>query len=429
MRDILLISVVLAALPFVFRRPWFGLLLFTWFAYMNPHRLTWGIAYDLPFSAIIAALTFVSIFISRDIKKLPIQYPIFYIWIAWIIWMNFTTLFALEPDSAAWEWQRAVKIQLMSMVTIMLMQSKERIMLLTWVITLSIAFYGVKGGIFVLLTMGHHLVFGPEGTFFYGNNALAIALLMVLPLIWFLQSQMQSISLRLLFLGVATLCSFSIIASYSRGAFLAFCAVLFYFFLKSRRKLLIAPIVIMFAALLLSFMPEKYTERLETIQQYEEDGSAMGRINAWQFAYNVAKANPITGGGFGVFQRNQFLVYAPEPENYHDAHSIYFEVLGEHGFFGLTLFLLLGFSGLRMNANTAKLCKGRPELKWAASFSQMLYVCLIGYASGGLFLGLAYFDLYYHLLALTVLVRLEVDKYLEADTAKCDESLLKENQP
>ena len=63
----------------------------------------------------------------------------------------------------------------------------------------------------------------------------------------------------------------------------------------------------------------------------------MGRINAWTMALNLAKDN-FFGGGFSIYESAVFARYAPDPEA-RAAHSIYFQVLGEHGFVGLFLFL------------------------------------------------------------------------------------------
>ncbi|MET0081757.1 MAG: putative O-glycosylation ligase, exosortase A system-associated [Sedimenticola sp.] len=412
MRDILLLLIVFSSIPFILKRPYIGILMFAWISYMNPHRLTWGIAYDFPFAALILAVTAIGLLITKDMKKLPSGYFVIYVWIAWAVWMNFTTPFALEPEVAASEWERAVKIQLVSFLTIMLLQSKERLMIFIWVVALSVGFYGIKGGVFTILTQGNYLVWGPEGTFFSGNNGLAIALLMVLPLIRFLQVESDNKWIKLFLIGSMILCALSVIASYSRGAFLAAAAVAFYLLLKSRHKIVIAPVLILSAVSMLWFMPEKYFDRLETIETFEEDRSAMGRINAWYFAFNVAEDNPITGGGFGVFRPGTFLRYAPDPLDYHDAHSIYFEVLGEHGFIGLALFLLLGISTLLLARSTAKITKKIEDLHWAYNLVNMLHVGVIAYAVGGLFLGLAYFDLYYHLIALVILTRLLVDQHL-----------------
>lgn len=412
MRDILITLIVFSTIPFILKRPYIGLLVMAWLGYMNPHRASWGFAYNFPFTTLIASATILALLLTRDFKKIPWHYGIVWVWVAWFIWMNITTIFALEPDHAIPEWSRAIKIQVLTFLAIMLLQSRERVHLLVWVIVVSVGFFGVKGGVFTVLTGGKYMVFGPPGTFFSGNNALAIALLMVIPLMRFLQIQADSKVIKNFLLLGMLLCGISVLASYSRGAFLAAAAVAFYFLLKSNKKILIAPILLVIGIATLSFMPDKYFERLETIQTYEQDRSAMGRINSWYFALNVAKDRPLVGGGFLVFHPDQFSRYAPDPTDFHDAHSIYFEVLGEHGFVGLALFLLLGALALRTCSSIIKFTKDVDDLKWAFHLASMTYVAFIGYAVGGLFLGLAYFDLYYHLVAIVVLTRIEVDRYL-----------------
>ena len=111
------------------------------------------------------------------------------------------------------------------------------------------------------------------------------------------------------------LTAFSILASYSRGAFLAAGAMAFMFWVKSRRKLLIGLGLVAVAASSLAFMPEKWFERMDTITEYKQDASAMGRINAWTFALNVAADRPIVGGGFNTFTPSLFQRYAPNPND------------------------------------------------------------------------------------------------------------------
>ena len=87
-------------------------------------------------------------------------------------------------------------------------------------------------------------------------------------------------------------------------------------------------------------VPQSWYERMSTIQTYQTDQSALGRINAWHTAFNVAK-DRVTGGGFEMWITPVFRQYAPDPFNVRDVHSIYFEVMGEHGFIGFGLFVLL----------------------------------------------------------------------------------------
>jgi len=143
---------------------------------------------------------------------------------------------------------------------------------------------------------------------------------------------------------------------------------------------------------------------MATIEDYQEDGSALGRINAWHFAFNLAVDRPLVGGGFQSFKQDAFKIYAPEPDNFHDAHSIYFEALGEQGFVGLALFLLLGTLTWRLGTKIIRQTKGNEELAWAHDMASMVQVSVLGYAVGGAFLGLAYYDLYYHLVAIMVII-------------------------
>jgi len=126
-------------------------------------------------------------------------------------------------------------------------------------------------------------------------------------------------------------------------------------------------------------------------------------------AVNMAKDRPL-GGGFDSFQPLMFYLYAPDPENVHDSHSIYFEVLGEHGFIGLALFLTLGLMTWRTASWVIRRTRDDPGKRWAADLAAMVQVSLIGYASSGAFLGLAYFDFYYTLVAVVVLCKIVISK-------------------
>jgi probable O-glycosylation ligase (exosortase A-associated) len=204
----------------------------------------------------------------------------------------------------------------------------------------------------------------------------------------------------------------AIVGSYSRGAFLAGFAMAFFLWWKSPKKAVLGILMVVIIPLVITFMPDKYMAKMGTIETYDEDASAMGRINAWWFAFNLAKDHPITGGGFGAFDKQLFQIYAPEPDNFHDAHSIYFEVLGEQGFVGLTIFLIIGFLAWRTGSKIINKTRNRSELKWAEQLASMVQVSIIGFAVGGSFLGLAYFDLYYHLIAILVITSYIVDKTL-----------------
>ena len=403
MRDIVLTLVIFGTLPFILRRPHIGVLVWTWIGFMNPHRLTWSFAYDMPFAMIVALVTLVSLLMSREPKKIPWarESIVLLIFLAWIL---LTTIQAMYPWLAWPHFNQIWKIQLMVFVTMILMQSKERINQLVWVIAMSIGFYGVKGGIFTIVNGGVYHVRGPEGSFIGGDNEMGLALIMTIPLLRYLQLTTRSMWLRA-FLAVAmVLCAAATVGSQSRGALVGLVAMGTFLWLKSRNKVFTAALGVVAIGLVLSVMPQQWFDRMSTIQTYDQDQSAMGRINAWKMAFNMAKDRPL-GGGLESFQDYSFALYAPNPDDVHASHSIYFEVLGEHGFVGLGLFLMLGLMTWRSASWVIGRARRDREKRWAADLAAMVQVSLVGYASAGAFLGLAYFDYYYTLIALVVLCK------------------------
>jgi probable O-glycosylation ligase (exosortase A-associated) len=370
---------------------------------MNPHRLTWSFAYEMPFAMIVAVVTLLSLLISREPKKIPWTRETILLLI-FLTWVLVTTINALYPELAWPHLNQFWKILLMIYVTMMLMQSKERINQLVWVIALSIGFYGVKGGIFTIAHGGVYHVRGPEGSFIGGDNEMGLALIMTIPLLRCLQLTARSIWVRGALSAAMVLCAIATVGSQSRGALLGLVAMGVFLWLKSRNKLFTALLGGMAIALVLLVMPQQWYDRMATIETYQTDASAVGRINAWKMAFNMAKDRPL-GGGFDSFHDYTFALYAPDPDDVHDAHSIYFEVLGEHGFVGLGVFLLLGLMTWRTASWVIRRAHRDRERRWVADLAAMIQVSLVGYATAGAFLGLAYFDYYYTLVGLVVLCK------------------------
>ena len=416
MRDLVLTLFIVGMLPMIFTQPHLGVLVWSWLGYMNPHRMTWGFAYSFPFVQLVALVTIAALFVSKEPKRFPWT-PITVTWLAFIFWMTLTTVTALDTELAWPEWQRMIKTQMLVGVTLLVITNKERLNLLVWVVGLSIAFFGIKGGVFTLLTGGKYLVWGPPKSFIAGNNEIAFAILLSVPLLRYLQVHAPNKWVRrALAVGMA-LCLVAVAGSYSRGAFLAAGAMLIFLWLRTRRKALTGTLLAIVAAGTIVFMPAEWTDRMSTIQTYEEDGSAMGRINAWTFAFNLANSRPLVGGGFDTFTQELFQLYAPNPDNWVDAHSIFFEVLGEHGYPGLLLFVGMGIGVLVATSRIARRTKDREELRWARDLALMLQVSFVGYGVGGAFLGLAYFDLPYHLMAMVVLLGVIVDRELAGESS------------
>ncbi|MEQ6341884.1 MAG: putative O-glycosylation ligase, exosortase A system-associated [Gammaproteobacteria bacterium] len=392
MRDIFVTLVVLGSIPSIFLQPYIGILVWSWLGYMNPHRLTWGFAVNYPFAMIVGVVTLVAFVFSKESKRIPWTKETVLLLI-FILWMLVTTFFAQYPSLAWVQMEKIAKIQLMIFLTLILINTRERLHALVWIIALSLGFYGIKGGIFTITSGGGEHVMGPNGTFIGGNNEIGLALIMTIPLMRYLQLNTRQIWLRNGLAGAMFFTIIAILGTQSRGALLGMSVMGLFLIMKSRQKVILLILLSLAIPAALSFMPQSWFDRMHTIKTYEADQSAQGRIEAWQFAFDTAVKNPLTGGGFEIFAGRT------------EAHSIYFEILGEHGFVGLILFLMLWLFAWRAGGWVIKNAKSIPDAKWLSDLASMLQVSLIGYAAAGTFLGLGYFDLYYHLFAMLVLCK------------------------
>lgn len=415
MRDLLVTLIVFGALPAIFRRPALGAVMWIWISVMNPHSQGWGFARTFPFAAVIAVTVVAAMVLHRDRFRLPAQ-AVTVVFLALLGWMCVTALFAIHPDAVHGQWLKVCKIFAMSAVVMMLLRTRQEIEWVIWTIVVSLGFYGVKGGLFTLRSGGNFRVWGPEGTFIDGNNEIALALVIVIPLMVYLGGLLQPRWARGALLASILLCALAALGSYSRGAALAMAAMTAVLWLKSRNKGPLAALLVLVAPVLLLLMPAQWHERIDTINDYEQDTSAMGRINAWRMAFHLAN-DRLLGGGFEIYDAQVFARYAPIPQDIHAAHSIYFQILGEHGWPGLALYLALGVLTWRAGSWVVHHTRAVPALQWAWRLTTMLQVSLAGFAVGGAFLSLAYFDVPYFIMAAMVAIRLVVSRELAVPVA------------
>lgn len=403
MRDLLIFGIIFSLVPLMFRRPAIGALVFMWISLMNPHRLAYGAANSFPFAAMVGGITLLATVLTREKRHLPLT-PVTVLLVLFALWMTLTSFFSLSPAIVWIEWNRVTKTLLMVTVTMLVIRTESDLKKMLWILGLSLGFYGAKGGLFTLMSGGNYRVWGPDGSYIAENNALALALVMAVPVIWYLRLQAQRRWLRHGLEAMAVLCMISAAGSYSRGALLGGAAVMGFLWLKSRNKASTGLILLAIIPIVLFAMPDQWLARMSGIGAYQSDDSALGRINAWYFAVAVANQNPL-GGGFLVFNPVMFQVYAPDPLNFHVAHSIYFQVLGEHGYIGLLLFLGLLFATWRTASAIIRSSRQVPHLKWAVDLASMCQVSLVGYLVGGAFLSLAYYDYPYYLMAALVITQ------------------------
>jgi len=412
MRDLALVAVIGPLLLWSLKRPEIGAYLWAWLSVMNPHKLAFGFAHNFPFAQAAAGVTLFAFLVAKGRKPFPGS-TLTTIYLCFLVWMCVTTVFAIgDPIMVRDRWIFVMKIHLMMLVTLMLLRGRKQIEILLAVVVGSVAFFGIKGGAWTIATGGGGRVWGPPGGMIEGNNELAVALTMLAPFLFYFYQTVKMRWLRLALAVSMVLIAFSVLGSQSRGAFVALTAMSIVLGLKSKHPVRACLLILFVGLLAVGFMPDSWSLRMDTIQDYTADSSAMSRLWTWITLWNLAVDHPIVGAGFGTDTLEVFARYAPTEPPYdifagrvYVAHSIYVQVLSEHGFVGLFLYLMLGAAIWIQASRVAKRAQLDPEFRdWAPLLMRMTQVGLAGFAAGGAFLSLVHLDVTFYLMGAVILV-------------------------
>jgi probable O-glycosylation ligase (exosortase A-associated) len=420
-RDVVFAILWLGLLPVSLLRPWLGILAWYWLAYFVPHAHVWGFARSIPVAAGVGGATLVGFLFAHDRKPLPRSSVTFFM-LAFVADYTLTTILAHNPQLSFEKWTWVSKVLLMTFVTMSLFQDRARLRWLYMVPALGIGFYGFKGGIWVLVTGGGELVFGPDMSFFADNNTLGLALCMVLPILLYLSRDEKRPWLKRILQVTFCLSIISIIFTYSRGAFLGLFVILSVLIWRSPWRMRFATAIILAALIAAPLAPQRIWDRLGSIGQQESadtrDTSAAARLEAWRTSWELALDRPFTGGGFrALWNEDLWLRYYGQGfQNNFDAHSIYFEVLGEHGFLGFALYFGALVTALLTLRRLRKRWRDDPEHKYISHYAEMLQLSLYPFLVSGAFVGVAYFDIYFLILG-TVAVLQQLSWVAETATA------------
>jgi putative inorganic carbon (hco3(-)) transporter len=405
MRGLLFILAFVSSLPFVFKSPFNGALLWYVFSLGNFHTLVWGFFSDLHYAYIIAFVTCFSWLISREPKKLPLT-PLVILTLVFAVWITMTSLVAAGAQEYRagyiwYIWGRVEKVLFMCLVGYALTTSRERVDQLIWVVVLSIGVWGVKGAIWELLHGGSSRLYGPDGTDIGDNNDFGLALIIIVPLLFYQWQRATNRYLRHGLMVMGFLVVTAVLFTYSRGALVGLCAMGTVFWLRTRAKLAAGLLIICVGLFAYSFAPAQWFDRMSTIETYQRDGSAMSRIYFWKISLRIAEKYPFLGGGFRVTYSpiavNPLLwgTGLPELTEPKAPHSIYFEVLSEHSWLGLALYLMIAACSWRNCAWLIRQSRGRPDHAWANLLGRMGQASLVAYWAGGAFVSQAYLDEYW----------------------------------
>ena len=412
LRTIFLLSLLIPSLPVAFIRPFYGIVVWTIIAFLNPQDYTFQV-FAFPWALAVAIPTIAGFIVfNRGWGRLLSKecLPVFSLW----VWFSLTTIVCLSTplladdhgDDTIYRLTFVSKILLMIFVTIGVIDSFARLRTLLMVICGCFGFFVVKAFPFLVLGRADNAkIYGPPYSMISDNNDFGLALNMTLPIFFFLAQTEERPAVKRIFWALFFMAIPSILFTYSRGALIGLVVVLGLMALRLKQRLVILPVAVFGVFLTLAIAPAAWKDRMNLSRDGAVmDASAMSRVNAWTFSWNLAKDYPLTGGGFDTFSRDLFDRYAPNSNDIHGPHSIYFGVLAEHGFPGLLLYLMLVVSCF-VNI--------RQVVKWgryygdeaAVNYANMFSFSLLAFLTSGLFLGRAYFDYFFTIVACIIVLK------------------------
>jgi probable O-glycosylation ligase (exosortase A-associated) len=255
------------------------------------------------------------------------------------------------------------------------------------------------------------------------NNALGLALIVVLPIINYLRVSSSRALVRWGLLATMGFALLAVLGTYSRGGLIALAATAAAYSVRSRYGLAVVLVGALLASSLPSFLPTSWFDRMSTIQVANEDTSFQQRVSAWKTSVNIATARPLVGGGFIAVEQDWVTKAYASPgslEHGRAAHSVYFEVLGETGFVGLALYLCAVAAAAVNTFLVLAAVRGQPALRWAGQLARMLQVSIVGFLTGGAALSMAYYDGVIVLFSLTAALLAVVRQPAEAGAASLE---------
>ncbi len=413
--------------PMIFVRPHLGAMLWAWTAMLVPNALLHGFGQSLRYNLVIAAATLVAWFLSKEPKKVEFNLTYLFLFL-FLVWTSLATAFGVAPEEVRWrELTELIKIIIFTVVVGGLITTRLRIYTLLFGLCLGMGFHGAVEGLKFIVTGGSHHIFGPGTSIISDNNAFALAMVFLLPFVYYLFSYSAKLVVRCA-LGLAFFLIFvSVIGTFSRGGLIGLAAVGFYALFQTRQKFLIILGLCVGGFAVVFLAPEHWFGRMETILEADKDSSFMLRVIAWKVSILLALDHPLLGGGLYAiqdaqtwyyystqFDRLDFIPTPPiDPYVERAAHSIYFQVLGDSGFVGLAIFLAILLRSWISSGRLIRRTKEVESLEWIRNLSHCIRLSLFGYAVAGAALNMAYFEMMYVVVVLIAIQERLVRQYFQ----------------
>ena len=422
MRDLFFLALLPVMLYYISRRAFIALGMWIWTAMFFPNAWLYGAGTAIRYNLLFTAVAMLGYFLMK--YKTNVSFGnmglLVFLFFGWTV---FSTMMTEGVPEVAWEyWTRLFKIILLFVFIVLIVEKKLHIDFFMWCVVMSIGFFAGLEALKYIASGGGHHIEGFAGHVLGDRNELALAFVITLPICSYLLKEYGpgSVIVRFGLVGLMGLLVTAIVGTQSRGGFIALLGLGGYFFLKSDRKILLAILVVVLVGVLSTVVSQEWTSRMDSIGEAKEDASFMGRVVAWKLSFIMAVHHPFFGGGFKALEyfpvwrelSQDFLAYPffytgnelPDTTKAHAAHSVYFQVLGDHGFVGLALYLAIIARAFASARKVARQARAHVETAWIGGVSTTFQLCIFTFCLGGAALSFAYFDLIFAIYGLILVL-------------------------
>ncbi|MGF1728594.1 putative O-glycosylation ligase, exosortase A system-associated [Photobacterium kasasachensis] len=418
MRDIVFLIVSVYLIYLSLRKPYVAVALWLWVGLFVPVHWLYGFAQNISFNSIFAFTALIGYLFQSNKKKVGFDFGFLCVALFWFHTILTTVLTIGIPDLVWDEWIKLTKKLLLAMMIILCVRRKNELELFCWVVVLSIGFLGAVESLKFIVTGGVHKIVGPQGHLLSDNNHFAVALCMLIPINMFLIQVTSSKWSKIGLIGILCLCIIAVLGTHSRGGFIGLLVVGGYYWFRSNHKVLVTSGILIVVGIAALYLSQDWYSRMNTIETATEDNSFITRLNSWKVHTLLAMDRPLLGGGFKTgsygyiwqekaleFDKLDFIIETPLPSDDSGwaAHSIYFQVLGDHGVLGLVLYLTIMASCFIRLGWVAKTVGPLGEgYRWRVHLARMLQLTIIAYGSAGAAVSLAYLEFYWAIIGVSI---------------------------
>jgi probable O-glycosylation ligase (exosortase A-associated) len=410
MRDLMMLGAMFFLIPMALRNAFAAYLIWGWTAFIAIDEYLYGFMTSMRMNMLFALITLGLLFInSRKLEGQWTRNRTNTLLIIWFVHGTLSAIFAYTGVASNWVlYEKLAKVLIFVLIMPLIVYGRFRIHSFVIALCLGIGFHALIEGLKYINSGGAHHVQGLAK--FGDNNLFAVMILMGMPLLLYIYRQSANRLTKIAALSGAGLTIAAVMGTHSRGGMLAMVAAGMWLILTGRRKLLTLTVAGAMVAVVITFAPSSWLERMDTIQTADQDASFLGRIEAWQISSAMALSNPVLGGGFhaienanvwGQFRGSTGLLgflpnYQFSPVNFRAAHSAYFEVMGDRGLLGFLIFIAILANTIFTTFETRRLARAAgPGMAWASDLATALSAVMIAYAAGGAGVSVAYAEMLY----------------------------------